>query len=210
MPIPFSSRESSRGGKEIRNRPLIHAPQGGSAFVGHGGDCLPFQDPAVSLHHAERGCGASDVDAKYRRRPGHIKPHFPRNRVSSRAVSTRRARTGTDVWYNTSLNAPVCPTTERPARRRRPLFDMDHMHGRAIRYKIGPSRKGKETNHGGITGKHHGKSARFEGAGRVSDGAVVSKTLIDRGIGTITLFSFAEGQGLSEHNRAFRRLCPDC
>ncbi|MDD3295333.1 MAG: cupin domain-containing protein [Geobacteraceae bacterium] len=35
------------------------------------------------------------------------------------------------------------------------------------------------------------------------DGAVVSKTLIDRGIGTITLFSFAEGQGLSEHTAPF-------
>lgn len=30
-------------------------------------------------------------------------------------------------------------------------------------------------------------------------GAVVSRTLVDRKIGTITLFSFAEGQGLSEH-----------
>lgn len=35
------------------------------------------------------------------------------------------------------------------------------------------------------------------------DGAVVSKTLVDRGIGTITLFSFAEGQGLSEHTAPF-------
>jgi quercetin dioxygenase-like cupin family protein len=31
------------------------------------------------------------------------------------------------------------------------------------------------------------------------DGAVVSRTLIDRKVGTITLFSFAAGQGLSEH-----------
>jgi len=30
-------------------------------------------------------------------------------------------------------------------------------------------------------------------------GSVVSRTLIDRKIGTITLFSFAQGQGLSEH-----------
>jgi len=35
------------------------------------------------------------------------------------------------------------------------------------------------------------------------DGSVVSKTLVDRGIGTITLFSFDEGQGLSEHTAPF-------
>ena len=31
------------------------------------------------------------------------------------------------------------------------------------------------------------------------DGSVVSKTLIDKKIGTVTMFSFGEGQGLSEH-----------
>ena len=31
------------------------------------------------------------------------------------------------------------------------------------------------------------------------DDSVVSKTLIDKKIGTVTLFSFAAGQGLSEH-----------
>src|SRR6185369_8516165 len=31
------------------------------------------------------------------------------------------------------------------------------------------------------------------------DGSVVSKTLIDKKVGTVTLFSFAAGQGLSEH-----------
>jgi len=30
-------------------------------------------------------------------------------------------------------------------------------------------------------------------------GSIISRTLIDRKIGTITLFSFDEGQGLSEH-----------
>jgi quercetin dioxygenase-like cupin family protein len=34
-------------------------------------------------------------------------------------------------------------------------------------------------------------------------GAVVSRTLIDRKIGTITLFSFDEGQGLSEHTAPY-------
>src|SRR6478752_10676191 len=35
------------------------------------------------------------------------------------------------------------------------------------------------------------------------DGAVVSRTLLKRGGGTITLFAFDEGQGLSEHTAPF-------
>jgi len=35
------------------------------------------------------------------------------------------------------------------------------------------------------------------------DGSVVSKTLIDKKIGTVTLFSFGAGQGLSEHTVPF-------
>jgi quercetin dioxygenase-like cupin family protein len=34
-------------------------------------------------------------------------------------------------------------------------------------------------------------------------GAVVSRTLIDKQIGTLTLFSFDDGQGLSEHTAPF-------
>lgn len=34
-------------------------------------------------------------------------------------------------------------------------------------------------------------------------GAVVSKTLIDKKIGTVTMFSFDAGQGLSEHTAPF-------
>jgi quercetin dioxygenase-like cupin family protein len=35
------------------------------------------------------------------------------------------------------------------------------------------------------------------------EGSVVSKTLLDKGIGTITLFAFDKGQGLSEHTAPF-------
>ena len=35
------------------------------------------------------------------------------------------------------------------------------------------------------------------------DGAVVSKTLIDKKAGTLTLFAFWEGQALSEHTAPF-------
>ena len=38
------------------------------------------------------------------------------------------------------------------------------------------------------------------------DGSVVSRTLIDKKAGTITLFSFDEGQGLSEHTAPFDAL----
>ncbi len=35
------------------------------------------------------------------------------------------------------------------------------------------------------------------------DGAVVSRTLVDRKAGTITMFAFARGQGLSEHTAPY-------
>jgi quercetin dioxygenase-like cupin family protein len=35
------------------------------------------------------------------------------------------------------------------------------------------------------------------------DGSVVSRTLLDKKVGTITLFSFDAGQGLSEHTAPF-------
>jgi quercetin dioxygenase-like cupin family protein len=36
-----------------------------------------------------------------------------------------------------------------------------------------------------------------------SNGSVVSKTLVDKKAGTLTLFSFDEGQGLSEHTAPY-------
>lgn len=36
-----------------------------------------------------------------------------------------------------------------------------------------------------------------------ADGSVISKTLMDKGVGSITLFSFDAGQGLSEHTSPF-------
>jgi quercetin dioxygenase-like cupin family protein len=35
------------------------------------------------------------------------------------------------------------------------------------------------------------------------DGTIVSRTLIDKGIGTVTMFAFAKDQGLSEHTAPF-------
>jgi len=38
------------------------------------------------------------------------------------------------------------------------------------------------------------------------DGAVVSRTLVEKKTGTVTFFAFAEGQGLSEHTAPFDAL----
>ena len=38
------------------------------------------------------------------------------------------------------------------------------------------------------------------------EGSVVSRTIMDKGTGTVTLFAFGEGQGLSEHTAPFDAL----
>ena len=38
------------------------------------------------------------------------------------------------------------------------------------------------------------------------EGSIVSKTLIDKPTGTITIFAFSQGQGLSEHTAPFDAL----
>ncbi len=38
------------------------------------------------------------------------------------------------------------------------------------------------------------------------NGAVVSRAIVDRDVGTITIFSFDEGEGLSEHTAPFDAL----
>ena len=48
-----------------------------------------------------------------------------------------------------------------------------------------------------------GKALSMNDLVAYNDGSVVSKTLIDKKIGTVTLFSFDAGQGLSEHTAPF-------
>jgi len=52
------------------------------------------------------------------------------------------------------------------------------------------------------------KGVAFKAADHVAyiDGAAVSKTLIKKDIGTVTLFAFEAGQGLSEHTAPFDAL----
>jgi quercetin dioxygenase-like cupin family protein len=48
-----------------------------------------------------------------------------------------------------------------------------------------------------------GQAQTLTGLVQPQPGAVVSRTLIDRKIGTITLFAFDDGQGLSEHTAPY-------
>jgi quercetin dioxygenase-like cupin family protein len=56
------------------------------------------------------------------------------------------------------------------------------------------------------TDELHGKSARLVDLITVQPGAIVSKTLVERPTGTVTLFAFDNGQKLSEHTAPFDAL----
>jgi quercetin dioxygenase-like cupin family protein len=51
-----------------------------------------------------------------------------------------------------------------------------------------------------------GQVMEMAGMVEYQPGSVVSRTVIDKPAGTLTLFSFAEGQGLSEHTAPFDAL----
>jgi quercetin dioxygenase-like cupin family protein len=51
-----------------------------------------------------------------------------------------------------------------------------------------------------------GKVVRLSELVEYQEGAVVSRTIMDEEKGTVTLFAFGEGQGLSEHTAPFDAL----
>jgi quercetin dioxygenase-like cupin family protein len=51
-----------------------------------------------------------------------------------------------------------------------------------------------------------GKVVNMEGLVEYQPGSVVSRTVIDKPAGTLTLFAFGEGQGLSEHTAPYDAL----
>lgn len=55
-------------------------------------------------------------------------------------------------------------------------------------------------------GELKGKALNFSGLIDYQAGSVVSRTIIQKGTGTVTLFSFDKGQGLSEHTAPFDAL----
>ena len=50
------------------------------------------------------------------------------------------------------------------------------------------------------------EALRLDELVKYGDGAVVSRTLVQTGVGTVTVFAFDEGQGLSEHSAPFDAL----
>jgi quercetin dioxygenase-like cupin family protein len=51
-----------------------------------------------------------------------------------------------------------------------------------------------------------GQAIRLIDLADYQEGSVVSRTIIDKKAGTVTLFAFSEGQGLSEHTAPFDAL----
>lgn len=51
-----------------------------------------------------------------------------------------------------------------------------------------------------------GAAVNLAGLVEYGEGAVVSRTLIQAGVGTVTVFAFDKGQGLSEHSTPYDAL----
>lgn len=56
------------------------------------------------------------------------------------------------------------------------------------------------------TEKSLGEMMDLKNLVKYQDGSVVSKTIMDKKTGTVTVFAFGEGQGLSEHTAPFDAL----
>lgn len=72
-----------------------------------------------------------------------------------------------------------------------------------------PSTKGKgmaERPKASARGLPPGQKVGLTSLAAYQEGSVVSRTLIDDRAGTVTLFAFDAGQGLSEHTAPFRAL----
>jgi len=54
-----------------------------------------------------------------------------------------------------------------------------------------------------MTEDHRGRAIDLANAVDYADGSIVSKTLLDKKEGTLTLFAFDAGQGLSEHTSPY-------
>jgi len=65
-----------------------------------------------------------------------------------------------------------------------------------------------DDNNQADTGKLVGRVVELAGLVEYQEGSVVSRTVIDKDTGTVTLFAFDQGQGLSEHTTPFDALGP--
>ncbi len=57
-----------------------------------------------------------------------------------------------------------------------------------------------------MTKQLNAKVSKLEGLIEYQEGSVVSRTLIDKKAGTVTLFAFDQNQGLSEHKAPYDAL----
>ncbi len=64
------------------------------------------------------------------------------------------------------------------------------------------------TDNAGVTDRKtlRGKAAKLADLVSYQEGAIVSKTILEEKTGTVTLFAFDGGQGLSEHTAPFDAL----
>lgn len=62
--------------------------------------------------------------------------------------------------------------------------------------------KGSRRPNGELAGRVH----RLADLVEYSPGSIVSRTIVDKGTGTLTVFAFDEGEGLSEHKAPFDAL----
>ena len=64
------------------------------------------------------------------------------------------------------------------------------------------------TQQSGESGSHslEGRALRLVDLVAYQDDSVVSRKVLDKGMGTVTLFAFDQGQGLSEHTTPFDAL----
>ena len=58
-------------------------------------------------------------------------------------------------------------------------------------------------------GDMRGKVYELRGLVEYQEGSVVSRTIIDKGVGKVTLFAFDNGEGLSEHTAPYDALVVD-
>jgi quercetin dioxygenase-like cupin family protein len=63
-----------------------------------------------------------------------------------------------------------------------------------------------KTTKTGDAGRAFAQPVKFADLIDYQDGSVVSRTIIDKETGTVTLFAFEKGQGLSEHTAPFDAL----
>jgi len=79
--------------------------------------------------------------------------------------------------------------------------------GRKIAVSRQPGKASSQEVNMGSNGRSFiGKAALLRDLVAYGEGSVVSRTVVDRKVGTVTVFAFDDGQGLSEHRAPYDAL----